>query len=352
MRAAGISMVQSSTSVAAAAPPEKLERKLVTILAADFVDFSKRMGADEEGTARALAGHRATVDGIILLHGGRIFNTAGDSVLAEFSSPVEAVRGAVEIQDALRTRNEHLPEANRLMLRIGVNLGDVIIRGEDFLGDAVNIAARLESMAEPGGVLISGSVYDQIAGKLDMSFQAKGAPPLKNIDRPIRAFSVSTAAGAAPPLPSKLKAASSRLALAAAAVLLFGALAAGSFWWSGFFKGPNGAATGGHWLNGDWAVILTKGPVINQSFCTDRDQQCRFFSITGVSGDGRFQGNWGFTRGSVSPAEFTISGDDIRILTPSNSIVEGKRGPDGLIRGHMLVPNGSQYVVTSRHLQN
>jgi hypothetical protein len=129
-------------------PPVK--RKLAAILAADAVGYSRAMASDEEGTVKVLNAHRAVIDGIIQFHEGRIVNTAGDSVLAEFASPTQAVRCAVEIQDALKTRNDSLPEDRRMQFRIGVNLGDVMVKGDDLLGDGVNVAARLESIAEPG----------------------------------------------------------------------------------------------------------------------------------------------------------------------------------------------------------
>ena len=167
-----------------------VKRKLAAILATDAVGYSKLMSSDEEGTLKVLAAHRAVIDGIIEFHEGRIINTAGDSVLAEFGSPVEAVRCAVEIQDALKTRNDSLPEAQKLQFRIGVNLGDVIEKGDDLLGDGVNVAARLESIAEPGGICVSSSVYDQIAGKLDLGFVNIGTQSLKNIQRPIQVYRV------------------------------------------------------------------------------------------------------------------------------------------------------------------
>jgi class 3 adenylate cyclase len=173
--------------------PSSAKRKLAAILAADAFGYSRLMAADEEGTAKILAAHRAVIDGIIQFHEGRIVNTAGDSVLAEFASPVEAVRCAVEIQDALKTRNDSLPESQRMQFRIGVNLGDVMIRGEDLLGDGVNVAARLQGIAEPGQIFLSSSVYDQIAGKLDLGFADLGNQSLKNIDRPIRAYRVERA---------------------------------------------------------------------------------------------------------------------------------------------------------------
>jgi class 3 adenylate cyclase/F0F1-type ATP synthase membrane subunit b/b' len=177
--------------------PSSVKRRLTCILAADAVGYSKQMGQDEEGTIRVLSAHRAVIDGIITFHQGRIVSTAGDSVLAEFSSVVEAVRCAVEIQEALKTRNDSLPEHRQMHFRVGVNLGDVVVKNEDLLGDGVNVAARLETIAEPGGICISSSVYDQITGKLDLGFQDIGEQNLKNISRPIRAYRVS---GAAPPV--------------------------------------------------------------------------------------------------------------------------------------------------------
>jgi len=170
-----------------------VKRRLTCILAADAVGYSGQMGVDEEGTARVLAAHRAVIDGIIAFHNGRIIGTAGDSVLAEFSSVVEAVRCAVEIQDALKTRNDALPEQRRMLFRIGINLGDVMVNSNDLLGDGVNIAARLEGIAEPGGICIASSVYDQITGKLDLGFLDIGDQKLKNISRPIRVYRVSGA---------------------------------------------------------------------------------------------------------------------------------------------------------------
>lgn len=177
-----------------------VKRKLAAILATDAVGYSKLMSADEEGTLKVLAAHRAVIDGIIEFHEGRIIGTAGDSVLAEFASPVEAVRCAVEVQDALKTRNDSLPESQRLQFRIGVNLGDVMEKGGDLLGDGVNVAARLESIAEPGGICVSSSVYDQIAGKLDLGFVNIGTQSLKNIQRPIQVYRVERGGLRAAPL--------------------------------------------------------------------------------------------------------------------------------------------------------
>ncbi|MEO8484893.1 MAG: adenylate/guanylate cyclase domain-containing protein [Betaproteobacteria bacterium] len=216
--------------------PPGLKRRLTCILATDAAGYSRLVNEDETGALRVLAAHRAVIDGIIAFHDGRIANTAGDSVLAEFGSVVEAVRCAVEIQEALKTRNESLPEAQRMLFRIGINLGEVVVKGNDLLGDGVNVAARLQSIAEPGGILVASSVYDQITGKLDLGFQDMGEQALKNIARPIRAFSVSGAGGAlrapAPRLASTVSTA--RALPIAIGVLVIAAIAGGVAWTQGW----------------------------------------------------------------------------------------------------------------------
>ena len=167
-----------------------IERKLTTILAADVAGYSRLMAEDEEQTLRTFRDYRSIFDALIASHGGRVFNTAGDAILAEFGSAVEAVRCATDVQAALQTRNEQLPPQRQLKFRIGVNLGDVMVQGADLLGDSVNIAARLQTMAEPGGVCISGSVHDQIRNKLSLSFKALGEQTYKNIAQPVRTFSI------------------------------------------------------------------------------------------------------------------------------------------------------------------
>src|ERR1700690_1531862 len=152
------------------APPEDaspaLERRLATIVAADVAGYSRMMGENEEATVKTLRGHREVFDAFLKQHHGRVFNTAGDAILAEFPSAVDAVRCATEIQSALETRNEHLPPGQQMQFRMGINLGDVVVQQGDLLGDGVNVAARLQTIAEPGGIAISGSVYDQIQKKL------------------------------------------------------------------------------------------------------------------------------------------------------------------------------------------
>ncbi len=137
---------------------ERVQRRLAAILAADVVGYSRLMGADEEGTLATLKAYRGVIDELIETHDGRVFGGAGDSVIAEFASPVEAVRCATEFQLELDKRNADVPEARRMRFRIGVNLGDVIVEGDNLLGDGVNIAARLEALAPPGGVCLSEAV--------------------------------------------------------------------------------------------------------------------------------------------------------------------------------------------------
>ena len=169
------------------------QRRLATILAADVVGYSKLMAQDEEATVRTLRSHRDIIDRLIARHEGRIFNTAGDAVLAEFGSAVEAVRCAISIQDELRVRNAELVAERRMLFRIGVNVGDVIVQDGDLLGDGVNIAARLEGIAEPGGVCISGSAFEQVKNKLSVGFRDLGLQEVKNIPEPVSAFGITAA---------------------------------------------------------------------------------------------------------------------------------------------------------------
>ncbi len=175
-----------------------VKRRLAGIMSIDVVSYSAMMGADEEGTLRVLGGHRAAIDASIRRHGGRIANTAGDSVLAEFTSPVEAVRAALDIQAGVDTRNESLPESRRMRFRVGVHLDDVIVQENgDLLGEGVNIAARLQAAGDPGGVLVSGEVVGQARAKLpEYGFERLGQPVMKNIVRTVEAFRVVSGARA------------------------------------------------------------------------------------------------------------------------------------------------------------
>jgi adenylate cyclase len=170
--------------------PGSRKRKLTAILHADVVGFSRLMGEDEAGTHQALGALRRAVDPLITAHGGRIVGTAGDSLLADFSSVVDALSCAVEMQRASRAVNDPAPPERRLELRIGVNLGDVIVDGDNIFGDGVNIAARLEALARPGTVCISQTVYDQVRNKLDLDYRPLGSHRVKNIAEPVRAYAV------------------------------------------------------------------------------------------------------------------------------------------------------------------
>jgi class 3 adenylate cyclase len=174
-------------------------RRLAAILAADVVGYSRLMGEDEAGTARAVREHRERARPIVADHGGRIVKTTGDGLLLEFSSVVAAVECAMAIQKLMVERNAGWPEEKRIVYRIGVNLGDVLIEGDDILGDGVNIAARLEGLCEPGGVLISGTAYDHVRGKIDAHFVDLGDKELKNIARPVRFYALNTGSEISPP---------------------------------------------------------------------------------------------------------------------------------------------------------
>ena len=174
--------------------PGGRNRKLAAILHADVVGFSRLMGLDEAGTHRVLGKLRHAVDPLITSYGGRIVGTAGDSLLADFPSVVDALNCAIEIQLASRTINDPIPADRRLELRIGVNLGDVIVDGGDIFGDGVNIAARLQALAQPGTVCISHTVYEQVRNKLDLDYHPLGSHRVKNIAEPVRAYAVGASA--------------------------------------------------------------------------------------------------------------------------------------------------------------
>ncbi|MFQ5948910.1 MAG: adenylate/guanylate cyclase domain-containing protein, partial [Acidimicrobiia bacterium] len=149
----------------------EVQRKLVAIVAADVAGFSRLMEADEAGTLAALKAHRRIVDPLIFNHGGRIVGTAGDSLLVEFPSVVQALECSVEVQQTMAERNRTLPEDRHMAFRIGINLGDVMVDGDEIYGDGVNIAVRLQSVAEPGAICMSGAVYENVRHKVDVAFQ-------------------------------------------------------------------------------------------------------------------------------------------------------------------------------------
>ena len=170
---------------------ERVERRLTAILAADVVGYSRLMGADEEGTHERVKAHLGElIEPKIRQHHGRIVKTTGDGVLAEFASVVDAVRCAAEIQRAMADRDLDLAEERRLRFRIGVNLGDVIVDGDDIYGDGVNIAVRLEGLAAPGSICISGTVRDHVGGRVPYAFEDMGEQSVKNIVGPVRVYAL------------------------------------------------------------------------------------------------------------------------------------------------------------------
>jgi class 3 adenylate cyclase len=171
---------------------QRVERKLTAIFAADVASYSRLMRLDEVGTLRFLTAQREIMDELIAEHGGRIANTAGDSVLAEFPSAVDAVQCAVEAQGRLAQANESLPAGRRLEFRIGAQVGDVMVRGGDLFGDGVNIAARLQALATPGGVCISGAVHEHVRKVLPLHFSDLGLQHVKSSDEPVRAYALSS----------------------------------------------------------------------------------------------------------------------------------------------------------------
>ncbi len=219
-------------------------RRLAAILSADVVGYSRLMGADESGTlAQLKALRKELIDPKIAEYDGRIFKTTGDGILIEFSSVIDAVQMAVEVQHDMGRRNEAVPEDHRIVYRVGINQGDIIVDGDDIHGDGVNVAARLEAMAEPGGICISHKVRDEIRDKLPYALEDLGEVEVKNIARPVRAFRVKLdEAGSAPALAPAAKPAAGKASptksrrawlvpAIAAAVVLIAAVGGGALWW-------------------------------------------------------------------------------------------------------------------------
>jgi adenylate cyclase len=176
---------------------EKFERKLSAILSADVKGYSRLMRDDEDETIRTITAYRTAIAKLVEQYRGRVVDSPGDNILSEFGSGVDAVNCAVEVQRELAERNAELPEDRRMEFRLGVNLGDVIQEGERIYGDGVNIASRIEGLAEGGGICVSGTVYDSIEGKLGLEFEYLGEHEVKNIDKPIRVYRILSFPGAA-----------------------------------------------------------------------------------------------------------------------------------------------------------
>ena len=209
-----------------------MERRLAAILAADVVGYSRLMEADEEATVTTLSTYREIIEGLVTSHHGRVFGRAGDSVIAEFASPVEAVRCAVDIQRELEAHNVNLAEDRRMRLRIGVNLGDVIVEGDNLLGDGVNIAARLETIADPGGISLTRPVLDQVKKQLDLGYEYRGEHEVKNIAELVQVYRVLTgpeAVGKVTGEPKRATRSWKRVVAAAVVVVLIGV--AGAVTW-------------------------------------------------------------------------------------------------------------------------
>ena len=200
-------MLTKAAFAVATLASERAERRLMAILAADVAGYCRLVGADEEGTLAQWKAHwLELIDPKITEHRGRIARITGDGLLVEFASVIAAVRCAAEVQQAMRERNADVPPEKRIEFRMGINVADIIIDGNDMWGDGVNVAARLEALAEPGGICVSGRVQEDVYGRLDIAFQDTGEQQLKNIARPVRVYRVrlnGTAAEPAPALPDK-----------------------------------------------------------------------------------------------------------------------------------------------------
>jgi class 3 adenylate cyclase len=217
-------------------PEDRAERRLTTILAADVVGYSRLMAADETGTLVQLKTHRKElIDPKAAQYNGRTIKLMGDGALMEFASVVDAVAFAVEVQCAMQERNADIPEDRRMTYRIGINIGDIIVEGDDIYGDGVNIAARLEGLADPGGICISHPVHTQIAGKLELEFEDLGEQQVKNIAKTVmvyrvaldeRAATLVTPVTVAPPTTGR-----GRWPQIAAGLVLSVVAAGGAFWW-------------------------------------------------------------------------------------------------------------------------
>jgi adenylate cyclase len=199
---------------------DQVKRKLAAILSADVQGYSRLMEENEEGTIRILKAYMGVISGFMQQHRGSLVATGGDSVLAEFASVVDAVRCAVGIQEELKEKNKNVEENRRMEFRIGVNLGDVVEKGDTILGDGVNIAARIQSLAEAGGVCITGTAYDQVKNKLALSYEYVGEQTVKNIKEPVKVYRVPMEPGikvpeaALSPLPEEKKPDKKRLSRA------------------------------------------------------------------------------------------------------------------------------------------
>ena len=176
-------------------PEEDFKRKLAAILSADVKEYSRLMREDEAATIRTLTAYREVMTTLINQHHGRVVDAVGDNLLAEFASVVDAVQGAIAIQKEIKSQNDQVPDNRKMLFRVGINLGDLVVDGDRIYGDGVNIAARLEAMADPGGICISRTAYDQIEDKLPFGYEYLGEKTVKNTVKPVRAYKVLFDAG-------------------------------------------------------------------------------------------------------------------------------------------------------------
>ena len=225
-----------------AGPP--MNRRLAAIVAADIAGYSRLMHEDEASTVRDLKAHQSVVLPLVARHGGRIIDTAGDGILAEFPSVVGATECAIEIQTVMAARNETVPEQRRMRFRIGINLGDVVHDDTKIYGDGINIAARLEALAEPGGVLVSRTVYEQVHGKLPVTFDDTGDRQLKNIDEPVRVYRMHLPGAASAPRPIQAATTARRTWIVSGVVASLVVIAAAAAFWTSPRLSPGRRAAG------------------------------------------------------------------------------------------------------------
>ena len=224
-------------------PAARVERRLAAILAADIVGYSRLIEQDEAATLEAIKDlRREVIDPLLAGHHGRIVKLMGDGAIAEFGSVVDAVACAVAIQKDAAARQADTPPERRIVFRMGINLGDVVVEGEDLLGDGVNVAARLEQLCEPGGVLVSGTAYDHLQGRLGLPLEFIGEQRVKNIERPVRTYRVGVNGTAVRPAARSWRRLRGRLVAAALALLVVVAAAAGGWWWYQTRDGDSTAA--------------------------------------------------------------------------------------------------------------
>src|SRR5688500_7602082 len=226
-------------------PESPLNRRLAAILAADIAGYSRLMHEDEAATVRDLKAHQTIVLPLIARHGGRVIDTAGDGILAEFPSVIGAAECAVEMQRVMDARNENVPEHRRMRFRIGINLGDVVHDDTRIYGDGINIAARLEALADPGGVLVSRTVYEQVHGKLPVAFEDTGERHLKNIEEPVRVYRIHAPGAASTPTTTRRTTPTARRRwIVFGAVLSLVVIAVAAAWWPNARFFPGRRATG------------------------------------------------------------------------------------------------------------